>query len=114
MGNGNGDGNGQVVIDQPAEKPRKPRKTSGVSLTNLLRDLKGERFFSEPRSVEAVREKLKTKGHTFPDSTISSRLLDLTKKNELYRNVVGEIWLYKDTPFNESPGTANLPEQPAK
>jgi hypothetical protein len=112
--NGNGDSSGTVVIDQPAEKPKKPRKTSGVSLINLLRDLKTERFFGEPRSVDTVREKLKTKGHTFADSPISARLLDLTKKNELYRNMVGEIWLYKDIPFDESPRTSDAPEQPAE
>jgi hypothetical protein len=111
-GNGNGEGQAPVVIDQSAEKPRKLRRTSGVSLINLLRDLKTERFFSEPRSVDAVGEKLKTKGHTFTDSPISARLLDLTKKNELYRNVVGEVWLYKDAPFNEGPRTADVPEQP--
>jgi hypothetical protein len=29
--NGNGDGPGQVIIDQVAEKAKKPRKASGVS-----------------------------------------------------------------------------------
>jgi hypothetical protein len=113
----NGNGDGHIVIDQPpqpAEKPKKPRKMSGVSLIGLLRDLKTEKYFGEPRSVDVLREKLKTKGHTYRDSTISARLLDMTKKNELFRNIVGEIWLYKDTPFNESPGTTNVPEQPAE
>ncbi|HEY7312240.1 MAG TPA: hypothetical protein VH643_22950 [Gemmataceae bacterium] len=113
-GNSNGEANGPVIIDQPTEKPRKPRKTSGVSLIGLLRDLKTEKFFNEPRSAEAIREKLKTKGHTFTASNVAARLQDLTKKNELYRNGVGEVWLYKDTPFDESPGIANAPEQPAE
>src|SRR5436305_462716 len=41
--NGNGDGSSPLIIDQPpqpADKPRKPRRTSGVSLIGLLRDLK--------------------------------------------------------------------------
>jgi hypothetical protein len=112
-----GDGPAPVVIDQqaqPAEKAKKTRRTNGVSLTGLLRDLKAERFFGEPRSVDGVRERLKTKGHTFPDSTISSRILDLTKKNELFRSMVGEVWLYKDTPFDENPRTADAPERPAE
>jgi hypothetical protein len=79
-----------------------------------LRELKNEKFFSEPRSAESIREKLKTKGHTFTTSSIAARLQDLTKKNELYRNVVGDVWLYKDALFNESPGTTNAPEQSAQ
>ncbi|HWY85913.1 MAG TPA: hypothetical protein VNX28_04265 [Gemmataceae bacterium] len=79
--NGNGHESNSSVIDQPGEKSKKPRKSSGVSLIGLLRDLKTEKFFGEPRSLEMLRDKLKTKGHTFRDSTISARLLDLTKKN---------------------------------
>jgi hypothetical protein len=105
--NGNGDGSTPSVIVTPAEKPKKPRKSSGVSLIGLLRELKTEKYFGEGRSVDVMREKLKTKGHIFPDSTISARLLDMIKKNELYRNIAGEVWLYKDTPFNENPGNAN-------
>jgi hypothetical protein len=112
--NGNGDGPGQIIIDQPAERPRKPRKTSGVSLIGLLRDLKTEKFFGEARSGEAIRERLKAKGHTFTPSTVAARLQDLTKKNELYRRMVGEVWLYKDKPFDEGPRTADAPEQPAE
>lgn len=114
QGEGDGVGSAPVVIDQPAEKSKKPRRMSGVSLIGLLRDLKTQKFFGEPRSVDAIRDKLKTKGHIFTDSPISGRLLDLTKKNELYRNVVGEIWLYKDTPFNESPGSPKSADQPAE
>jgi hypothetical protein len=112
--NGNGDGSVPSVIVTPAEKPKKPRKSSGVSLIGLLRELKAERFFGEVRSVDVLREKLKTKGHTFRDSTISARLLDMIKKNELHRNMVGEVWLYKDTPFNESPGTPNAADKSAE
>jgi hypothetical protein len=108
-----GNGDGHIVINQRAQKPKKPRKSSGVSLIGLLRDLKTEKFFAEPRSVDALREKLKTKGHTFKDSLISARLLDLTQGSELSRSPNGAGWLYKDTPFDESAGTTNTADESA-
>src|SRR5690349_14409555 len=62
LGNGDGNGDGPVVIDQPpqpVQKAKKPRKMTGVSHIGLLRGLKAENYFSEPRSVEIIREKLK-------------------------------------------------------
>lgn len=105
----------QVVNGQPpADKPKKARKSGGTSLTNLLRDLKKETYFSEPRSPDAVRERLKLKGHTFPENTIASRLLDLTKKDELFRQQSDTGYMYKDTPFDEVPRTAGANPEPAE
>src|ERR1700722_20369182 len=56
------------------EKTKRPRKTNGVSVVNLLRELKEERFFSEPRSAENIREKLRVKGHSINASTLAGRL----------------------------------------
>lgn len=111
---GDESGNGQPAIaTPPVEKVKKQRKGNGSSLTTLLRDLKGEKFFTEPRTVEAVRERLKLKGHNHPDKTISSRLLGLTQKNELYRDQDGERFVYKDSPFHEGARTSVPPAEPA-
>lgn len=108
-------GNGQsAVTPPPAEKPKKQRKGNGSSLTTLLRELKTQNFFNEPRTVEAVRERLKLRGHNHPDKTISSRLLGLTQKNELFRDQDGERFVYKDTPFHEGPRTSVPPAEPAE
>ncbi|MGL4555837.1 MAG: hypothetical protein ACRC33_32105 [Gemmataceae bacterium] len=117
MSNGNGDGPSPVVIDQsprPVQKPKKSRKMTGVSHIGLLRGLKAEGYFGEPRPVEMLREKLKEKGHTLKDSLISARLLDMIQKDELHRKQEGGSWLYKDKPFDESPGTANASEDAAE
>jgi hypothetical protein len=98
----------------PAEKVKKPRRTNGVSLINILRELKQERYFNEPRSAESIREKVRLKGHTFSASTVAARLQDLTKKKELHRAESEEGFVYKDTPFNESPGAPSPPVEPAE
>jgi hypothetical protein len=112
---GNGESPGQTKIDQqPVQKAKKLRKMTGVSHIGLLRDLKSDKYFAEPRSVEMIREKLKTKGHTLKDSLISARLLDLTQKGELHRKQEGGNWFYKDKSFDESQRIADAPEQPAE
>jgi hypothetical protein len=99
---------------EPMPEKRKPRKTNGVSLIGLLRDLKNkERFFIEPRTVEAIRDRLKTMGHSYTESNIAARLLDLIKKNELFRSQSGEVYVYKDSKFDEVPRTEDTAPESA-
>jgi hypothetical protein len=115
--------NGEVVYDQPVngqpavpapEKVKRTRKANGVSLINLLRDLKGETFFTEARTADAIRDKLKTKGHTFSPSSIAARLQDLTKNDELFRQPSEQGYVYKDTKFDEGPRTQDAPVEPTE
>ena len=116
--NGSPKANGQGNFDGNSEKPKQPkqRKTKGVSLIGLLRGLKKEGFFAQARPVSEILERLQTKGHSnFTDSNISARLQDLTKKDELFRDRIGEgPYVYKDTRFHEAPRPASSPEQPAE
>ena len=115
-GSGVANADGPVDQDGNGGKPKQPRqrKTRGGSLIGLLRGLKQEGFFTQARPVSEIKDRLKDKGHNYTDSNISARLQDLTKKDELFRGKSGEEgpYVYKDTPFNESPRSPNPAEQP--
>jgi hypothetical protein len=102
------------AVSPPGEKAKKPRKSNGSSITNLILELKGERYFVEPRTSENIREKLKTKGHNILSSSMSGPLQKLTQKSELHRQQSEEGYVYKDTPFNESAGTPKSADKPAE
>ncbi len=93
----------------PPEKVKKPRKTNGVSVTNLLRELKEKKYFTEPRTSDAIRERLRIDGYTVAANRLSGRLQEMMRKKELYREDTAEGFVYKDTPFDESPRTPNPP-----
>jgi hypothetical protein len=100
---------------EPLAEKKKPRKVSGVSLIGMLRDLKSkEKFFAVPRTVDAIREQLKLKGHTYKPSSIAARLLDMIQDDELFRSLSGEVYVYKDTKFDEVPRTEDAAAEPAK
>lgn len=110
------DDNGMDGADGNGEKQKQPcqrRTKSGTSLVSLLRALKQENFFSQPRPVSENIVRLKDKGHTCRQGTVSARLQEMTQKDELYRATSGEegVYVYKDTPFNESPRSASPDEQ---
>lgn len=108
--------NGQDSPDGNSEKPKqsRQRRTKGTSLIGLLRSLKKEGFFVQARPVSEIKERLKDKGHNYSDSNISARLQDLTKKDELFRDSSGEVYVYRGTPFNEGERNHNLFEKAAE
>ena len=100
------------VNGERVKLPRQRRPKSGVPMA-LLREMKAEKFFSQTRSAAEILEKLKLKGHTVQQSVISARLKELTQKNELFRINGAEegSYVYKDSPFNENPGSPNPSDQ---
>lgn len=113
--------NGQVSNGHPAANGHvgqesgkgKPRRQGGVSVKNLLRDLKTEGYFAEPRNMDAIRNKLKTKGHNIKPNTISGRLQEMTQKDELFRKQSDDGYIYKDSKFDESSRTTSPPDEPS-
>jgi hypothetical protein len=105
------DGNGEKQKQQ-----RQRRSRGGTSLVNLLRGLKEEGFFSQPRPVSEILVRLKEKGHICRQDIVSARLKDLTQREELYRATSGEenVYVYKDTPFHESIRSRSPTDQPAE
>jgi len=110
---------GSSAMDGSGEKQKQPRQRrpkGGPSLVNLLRTLKHEGFFSQPRPVSEIMIRLRDKGHNCRPETVSTRLLELTQKEELHRATSGEegVYVYKDTPFHESIRSPSPPDQPAE
>jgi hypothetical protein len=93
---------------------KKPRKAGGAPLKDLIRGLKTEGYFAEPRGIEAIQKKLKDKGHSVTASSLSSRLKELTQKSELHRQQSDDGFTYKDSPFNDAPRPAEPPGEAAK
>lgn len=80
----------------PRSAPRKVRLTSkrDAGPRALIRELKNEGFFRTSQSLRAVKEKLDEKGHIYPQTTLSSILIKLTKNEELVRKRDSGIWVY--------------------
>jgi hypothetical protein len=93
------------------DKPRKTRKPRGPSVTTLLREVIKEGFFREPRLFGAIRQKLKDKGHNPPTNRLGDRLKELVQKSELFRQKSGEDYAYKDTKFDDTPRSADAPDE---
>jgi hypothetical protein len=105
-----------------AEKPKPPRqrRVRGPSLASLLLALKQEGYFSQARSSGEVLAYLKdSKGHTLRSSRVMTELQRMVQKEDgepskLYRNKSdSENYVYKDSPFNESPRGPGPSDQPA-
>ncbi len=115
----------QVVDDAPAmplnshipppEKVRKSRKPKGIPVKTLLRELKQNGFFTEPRTAEVIREHLRINGgYNVQPGSLAGRLTELLKMKELHRQEDADSYVYKDTPFDESPRTPNPPTDAAE
>lgn len=109
-----GEGNGE------RQKQPRQRKGRGPSIAKLLADLKQEGYFAQARASGEVLTHLKdSKGHTLRSSNVMTELQRMVQKDEgeaskLYRwkNSDG-AYIYKDSPFHDSPGSPTPPEQPA-
>jgi hypothetical protein len=97
-----------------AERVKKPRKSPGPSLKGLLRGLIQEGYFKEPRTVDAIREKLKDNGHGATSKALSSRLQEMTQGGELFRQKSGDIYVYRDSKFDDNARNPTPPAEPAQ
>lgn len=112
-----------ATVNSNGEKPKSPRqrRAKGPSIASLLLGLKQEGYFSQPRPSGEVLAHLKdSKGHTLRSNAVMTELQRMVQKEDgepakLYRGKNdSENYIYKDTPFNESPGSPNPPEQSAE
>ena len=79
------------------------RRTSGVSIKQLVLDLKKQGFFGQPRTTVQLRDEVNTKGHTHVrDNHLTAPLKRLCIAEILKRtqNENG-VWQYQDGPKNE-------------
>ena len=106
------------TMHENGEKPKQPRtrRAKAESPTAIMREMKAEGFFLNPRSASEIQKKLEVMGHTVSISTVSARLKDLVKKKELFRDNGSEegSYVYKDNQFHESPRSPSSPDQPAE
>ncbi len=78
---------------------RRPRQAAAASANvggpmSLVRQLIKVGFFKTGQSLKAIKHKLAEKGHIYPETTLSSTLIRLTKAGELTRRKDGRIWTY--------------------
>lgn len=77
-----------------AKRPRSTGPGARATPTNLVHELVAEGFFREPRSLRAVNEALRTRGHFYPATTLAPTLLRLVRTKRLRRLRDGKIWTY--------------------
>ena len=107
------------VAEENGEKPkpvRTRRARGGPSVGELLQGLKEEGFFRQARTSAEVLTHLKdSKGHNPRQTTTLTVLQKMTQKGDLYRGSNSDgHYIYKDTPFDASPGSPSPAEQPAR
>jgi len=78
------------------------RKSSGISIKQLLLDLKAQQFFQQPHTNSQVVAELNRKGHThIRDNHLTSPLKRLCTADILRREQNAEgVWTYLDGPNN--------------
>ena len=112
-----------AAVNGNGEKPKPPRqrRAKGPSIANLLLGLKQDKYFSQARSSGEVLTHLKdNKGHTLRSTAVMTELKRMVQKEDgepskLYRNKSdSENYVYKDSPFNENPGSPHPSERPAE
>jgi hypothetical protein len=116
----------QAVAEGTSEKlkqPRQRRSKGGPSIANLLLGLKEEGFFTLARTSADVLVHLKdNKGHTLPENSVRTELQRMVQKEDadpakLHRtknDSEKKLYIYKDSPFNESNGSPSSGELPAQ
>jgi len=77
-----------------SSSPKEREKTRKKSLTDMFVNLKNEKFFDKPRSVDEIIIKLAQNGHHYPPSSLTSPLQRATRKKILGRMKKDDIWVY--------------------
>jgi hypothetical protein len=102
----NGDAHSPATDGDPDKSKSQRRGKKGTSLAALLRAMKEEKFFTQARLGTEVLARLKDMGHTYRSSNVLTELQRFVQRRELYRaNNSDNVYVYKDTPFDEGPGT---------
>ena len=68
--------------------------TSKKSLTSMFVDLKNEKFFNQPRSLNEIVERLAQSGHHYPYRSLSSPLQRAVRQKILGRIKKDNKWAY--------------------
>src|SRR6266567_6319295 len=74
----------------PQEKQARKARKGGPTLAALVRELKLAGFFTEPRSMAAILDKLKVSGRNVKSNSISGTLQTMAQNKELFRNQAGD------------------------
>lgn len=98
-------GHSRPLIDAPAPVPiptrrrvterESPQRARNGAMQHI-RELIGEGFFSERRSIAEVQAKLEEFGRIYPQTHLSTPLRRLVMKKELRRLREGKNWAYVD------------------
>lgn len=76
------------------KKFMKKSSNSSPTLTDKIRELIAEGDFDKPIGLAQIKTKLEEQGHFYPVTTLSERVLQLTKNKELGRLKKDGKWVY--------------------
>ncbi len=79
-----------VVKDKKKQEMRKKRSTT----SELITELKEERYFDKPRSLGEILNTLQEKGYVFKITSLSGTMLDFVKRRILARKKIDKKWKY--------------------
>ena len=91
-----GDSPSAVRQKKRSKEKREPAPRARAGAMQHIRDLIGESFFRERRSLAEVQGKLEELGHIYPMTHLSTPLRRLVVGKELRRLRNGKNWAYVD------------------
>jgi len=83
-----------------SDRPQRPASSKSTATRSregamqYMRELIGDRFFSERRSIADVQRRLEELGHIYPQTHLSTPLRRLVQSRELRRLKEGGNWVY--------------------
>lgn len=90
------DGRRRIGVSAPLTGDIRRKSTARVSggVMQYIRELIGEGYFAERRSISDVQTKLEELGRIYPQTHLSTPLRRLVRNRELRRLKEGSSWIY--------------------
>jgi hypothetical protein len=76
------------------EKEKKVNSSSKLSISDMIDELKEEGFFNKPQGLLDLKSALEQRGHIYPVTTLSGKVVEKVRKRELGRIKEDKKWKY--------------------
>src|SRR3989304_10007863 len=78
------------------KSPRRPKPRTSAGPQTQIGNLISDRFFSSPKNLAAILNKLAEKGHIYDANEVSTPIRRLVISGRLDRQKVDGVWLYQE------------------
>lgn len=75
-------------------RPKSKKTSSKITMTDLIEELKEEKFFDKPKSLLEIKKAFENKGHIYDVNAISTPILRLVRRRILGRINQDGKWAY--------------------